>query len=160
MDPLSIVTSVITLISAASSLGSKLHKLYDPTCAATHQFETFSNEVRTFGMLWQAVLPCLEDRQGVFSDELLRTLRRIRRDTSDYLQDAEASIDRFARRERHERNAERSNALFLACFSFDTPSQRKNRRVKRYLSRNNFALLRSRLDFATKFLSVVLAVIK
>lgn len=160
MDPLSIVASVITLISAASAIGSKLHKLYDRSCAATSEFEIFSNEVRTFGMLWQAVLPCLEDPQGVFSDELLRTLKRVRKDTSGCLRDIEASLQEFARQERA---ADRSDERRLFCTLFifiDNQEQKENRRVERFLIRNNFTLLRSRLNYATKLLNVVLVVTK
>lgn len=156
MDPLSITASIIALINTAISVGKRLHRLYDRSCPATQEFETISIEVRTFGMLWQAVLPCLEDPHGLLSDELLGILTQIRNDTGKSLKEIQDLCERFAR---HERRAERrDDQSLLSCFV--NQDQRKNRRVRKYLSRNSFPLHRARLDYWTKTLSLVLAVVK
>lgn len=97
-----------------------------------------------------------------FFDELLITLKRSRKDTSDCLQDLEASIDAFARNERHVEQILEGNDVLLFCFftSLVKLEQRKNWQVRRFLNRDNFTLFRSRLDDATGTLSVVSAVTK
>ncbi|KAL6248870.1 hypothetical protein RBB50_003933 [Rhinocladiella similis] len=153
MDPLSIVG----LVRLAFCVGESLYNLYDGVSLATREFETFHREVTTFATLWGHVQRCVQNPGVGLTESLVTSLRLMIRDTRIILEDLRQTVDDFSTVDERKYTWTKQHKILRIRTS---PSEQRQRRLKKFLNRDKIATQRSELLFATTTLHVILGVIR
>lgn len=156
MDPLSIAASVGGLIALSTRLSSSLYALVDGSDSGSREFEVFSQEIGTFGLVWDLIRPRLEDPDIVLSQAALENLEMILATTERTLIDLERSLDTFAK---GHATSEKVTTLGLFPCMVRSDNHRRGR-LQKFMRQDRTKLYRSQIHYATSVLNILLAIIE